>query len=296
MTLSQLEYFVSVGETLSVSQTAKKMFVSQSAVSKQIILLEKELGVMLFNRVGNSLELTESGQKFLACLQRCSADFHATYSNIVSQVSTQVSLAFTASINIGQALLEIAAELRSKEALQLVIEALNYQNQISSQNDIVITYEDVKLPPHMHSLPLFNVHKYIAYSKDDPYYQKKDLCPEDFNQRTMFMGSVHRENYRQQMSLCKRLGLTPPVSSRGNIASLLLATISEHGFCIIDDLCKEIHTHGLALLPIDEQVRIVIACYENAAPHVRATTEKIAVLLRQWYDETYQQTRAQPDR
>ena len=69
MTLSQLEYFVSVGETLSVSQTAKKMFVSQSAVSKQIILLEKELGVMLFNRVGNSLELTESGQKFLACLQ-----------------------------------------------------------------------------------------------------------------------------------------------------------------------------------------------------------------------------------
>ena len=74
-----------------------------------------------------------------------------------------MSLAFTASINIGQALLEIAAELRSKEALQLVIEALNYQNQISSQNDIVITYEDVKLPPHMHSLPS------VSYTPLDVY-------------------------------------------------------------------------------------------------------------------------------
>ena len=47
MTLSQLDYFRHVGETLSVSQTAKKMYVSQSAVSKQIILLEKELGVLI---------------------------------------------------------------------------------------------------------------------------------------------------------------------------------------------------------------------------------------------------------
>ena len=103
-------------------------------------------------------------------------------------------------------------------------------------------------------------------------------------------------DYYKILGVNKDASQEAPVSSRGNIASLLLATISEHGFCIIDDLCKEIHTHGLALLPIDEQVRIVIACYENAAPHVRATTEKIAVLLRQWYDETYQQTRAQPDR
>ena len=47
LTLSQLDYFMHVGETLSVSQTAKKMYVSQSAVSKQIILLEKELGVLI---------------------------------------------------------------------------------------------------------------------------------------------------------------------------------------------------------------------------------------------------------
>lgn len=295
MTLSQLDYFINVGETLSVSQTAKEMYVSQSAVSKQIILLEKELGVTLFNRIGNSLELTESGQRLLACLQRCVTDFQTTYSGILSQNAAQISLAFTASINIGQALLEIAAELRSEQALQLVIEALGYQNQISPKTDIVITYEDVRLPAQMRSFPLFDVHKYIAYSRDDPFFGKPDLRPADFNQRTLFMGSVHRENYHLQMGLCKRLGLAPQVSSRGNIASLLLATISEHGFCIIDDLCKEIDTPGLALLPIDEQVRIVIARYENASPQVLAATEKIADLLRSWYTRTFHRAPLFPD-
>lgn len=294
MTLSQLDYFINVGETLSVSQVAKKMYVSQSAVSKQIILLEKELGVTLFNRIGNNLELTESGQRLLACLQRCAADFKTTYSGILSQNAAQISLAFTASINIGQVLLEIGARLRKEEALQLVIEALNYQNQISPKTDIIITYEDVRLPAQMQRTPLFDVHKYIAYSKDDPFFGKPDLCPADFNQRTLFMGSVHRENYHLQMNLCKRLGLTPQVSSRGNIASLLLATISEHGFCIIDDLCKEIDTPGLALLPIDEHVRIIIACYQNASPQVRATTENIAELLRCWYARNYNRPASQP--
>lgn len=292
LTLSQLDYFMHVGETLSVSQTAKKMYVSQSAVSKQIILLEKELGVTLFNRIGNSLELSESGQKLLSCLQRCSAEFQATCSSIQSEHAAQISIAFTASINIGQALLEAVDVLREGTALQLVIEALNYQGRIDPKTDIVITYEDVQLPSQMQSSPLFAVQKYIAYSKNDPFYGKPNLNPSDFNQRTLFMGSIHRENYRLQMELCKRLGLTPQISSRGNMASLLLATISEHGFCIIDDLCKEINTPGLALLPIDERVQIIIACHEDAASPVHVAAEKIAELLRQWYERTYLQQTA----
>lgn len=287
MTLSQLDYFMRVGKTLSVSQAAKEMYVSQSAVSKQIILLENELGVALFNRIGNRLELSGSGQKLLSCLQRCSAEFQATYRSIQAEHVTQLSIAFTASINIGQALLEAVDVLRGSDALKLVIEALNYQERIDPESDIVITYEDVQLPLQMQSSPLFAVPKYIAYSKNDFLYGKPNLNPSDFNQHILFMGSIHRENYRLQTELCKRLKLTPQVSFCGNIASLLLSTISEHGFCIIDGLCKEINSPGLALLPIDERVQIIIACREDADPLVRGTASKIAELLRQWYEQTF---------
>lgn len=145
------------------------MYVSQSAVSKQIILLEKELGVTLFNRIGNSLELSESGQKLLSCLQRCSAEFQATCSSIQSEHAAQISIAFTASINIGQALLEAVDVLREGTALQLVIEALNYQGRIDPKTDIVITYEDVQLPSQMQSSPLFAVQNTLPTPRTIPF-------------------------------------------------------------------------------------------------------------------------------
>ena len=60
-----LEYFVSVAELLSFSATAEKLGVSQSAVSRQIQLMERELGVLLFDRVGRKVFLTSSGRDLL---------------------------------------------------------------------------------------------------------------------------------------------------------------------------------------------------------------------------------------
>ena len=61
MQLKQLQYFVSLCETLSFTRTAKEFFVSQSAVTIQIGALEKELGTRLFQRTNRKVELTGAG-------------------------------------------------------------------------------------------------------------------------------------------------------------------------------------------------------------------------------------------
>lgn len=63
MELRQLTYFVGVADTCSFSETSRKLFVSQSAISQQIKLLEEELGAQLFVRRHNNVTLTESGSK-----------------------------------------------------------------------------------------------------------------------------------------------------------------------------------------------------------------------------------------
>lgn len=65
MEIRQLQYFVGIAETGRFSEASKKFFVTQSAVSQQIKLLEEELGTQLFVRQSHSVALTESGQALL---------------------------------------------------------------------------------------------------------------------------------------------------------------------------------------------------------------------------------------
>lgn len=65
MELRQLKYFIGVAETGCISETSRQMFISQSAISQQMKLLEEELGTQLFIRQHNNLTLTESGEELL---------------------------------------------------------------------------------------------------------------------------------------------------------------------------------------------------------------------------------------
>lgn len=65
MELRQLRYFVAVADTLNFSRAAESLFVSQSALSKQISDLERELGALLFRRSKHNVELTEAGKLLL---------------------------------------------------------------------------------------------------------------------------------------------------------------------------------------------------------------------------------------
>jgi len=62
--LKRIGVFTRVVETKSFSEAARQLGVAKSAVSKQIIQLEKEVGVRLLNRTTRSLSLTEAGEIF----------------------------------------------------------------------------------------------------------------------------------------------------------------------------------------------------------------------------------------
>ncbi len=61
----KLETFIFAAQSLSFSEAAKQLNLSQPTVSYQIKALEKELGVSLFSRSGSHLQLTEAGRLLL---------------------------------------------------------------------------------------------------------------------------------------------------------------------------------------------------------------------------------------
>lgn len=65
MTLQQLNYIITISESGSINRAAEKLYVSQPSLTSAIKELEKELGIVLFNRTGRGVTLTAEGMDFL---------------------------------------------------------------------------------------------------------------------------------------------------------------------------------------------------------------------------------------
>lgn len=65
MELRQLQYALQIAAEKNFSRAAEKLHIAQPSLSQQLSKLEKELGVMLFQRNTSSVELTHAGSKFV---------------------------------------------------------------------------------------------------------------------------------------------------------------------------------------------------------------------------------------
>ena len=81
MEIKQLKYFIEVAKKEHLSDAALELDVAQSAVSRQISQLERELQVTLFKRSGRNIYLTDEGKQLLT---------HAT--QMLDQIDTTVRL------------------------------------------------------------------------------------------------------------------------------------------------------------------------------------------------------------
>lgn len=67
-TLANLESFVRSAETGSFSAAGRRLALTPAAVSRNVAMLERNLGVRLFQRSTRKLTLTEAGERFLASI------------------------------------------------------------------------------------------------------------------------------------------------------------------------------------------------------------------------------------
>ncbi len=69
MTLKQMEYVLVTAKCASLSEAAKRLFVSQPSLSESIKKLEEELGIQIFVRERTGVRVTDEGEDFLNAAQ-----------------------------------------------------------------------------------------------------------------------------------------------------------------------------------------------------------------------------------
>ncbi|MGN0328119.1 MAG: LysR family transcriptional regulator [Lachnospira sp.] len=65
MTLNQMKYAITIAESASFNEAAKKLYISQPSLSTSIHSLEEEIGIQIFRRSQNGISITPEGKEFI---------------------------------------------------------------------------------------------------------------------------------------------------------------------------------------------------------------------------------------
>ena len=133
MELRVLQYFLMVAREENITRAAELVHISQPSLSRQLMQLEQELGVKLFQRSNHSIRLTDEGMLLKRRAQELVALADKTVKDFAQQDDT-----ISGEISIG------CGEARSMKTLAALLAEFREQNPLVSYNIFSGNADDIK--------------------------------------------------------------------------------------------------------------------------------------------------------
>ncbi|MEJ0012109.1 MAG: LysR family transcriptional regulator [Bauldia sp.] len=181
MELRQLQHFLAIADTTSLSKASSILGIAQPALSRHLRLLEKELGVALFYRNGRGITITEEGERFRQIIEPLMRDLQQAKIEISSLALSPVgpvSCGMPPSISavFGARLVMTFLERFPNATLHLVDGFSGYVNEwlVNGRLDMAVI-NSARRSPHLHMDPLMQVDLFhVANRKSVPPAERKD--------------------------------------------------------------------------------------------------------------------------
>jgi len=269
MDIKQVEYFVSVVETGSFSLAAEELYISQSSLSKQIIALEKELGVKLFDRSKRKIALTEAGNMF----HKHALGFRKINQALISDLRefkkstpslTIAAIPVTAQYNITsyvaqfkKAYPEINFTMEERQAA-MVLPAL-------SQHKYDFAFvRDYNIDDNVFSmLPVVADKLVVAVSREHRLAKRKSISLKELSEENFIMFNKGTLINELSMNACQSAGFEPKVFyTASRAASIISMLTSNSGVALIMEKVLNYYNHSdIVAIPLRQSIesKVVIA-------------------------------------
>ncbi|MCW7471570.1 LysR family transcriptional regulator [Leptospira kanakyensis] len=215
MEFRQIIYFLEISESGTFQKAASRLGLTQPALSRQIFLLEKELGVTVLERGGRSVRLTHEGERFY----QYSVRMKELWEEIQNGFSKENELKGNFSISAGgtvsawilpQILKDI---LKTKPGLSLSVregDASETKNAVlKGEVDLGILTGPVA-EPSLNVLEFLSDRIFPVAAKDHPIFLKKKIRMEDLKKQSFVFfhpGSALRKAVEKKIkSFSKEFG------------------------------------------------------------------------------------------
>lgn len=220
MNLNQLKNFIKLAECLSFTEASKCLFISQPTLSRQISVLEEELGTPLFVREKKKLRLTPGGSLLYNRLPELLSSFEQTLSEV-----QEANMGYEGKLHIGfldiydsrqffDLCLRPFQEAHGNIELNIARYALDElpRKLYDKTLDLAITYNfSLFDQPDLLHVVVQNYNSCILMRKDHPLAERENLSLYDLREET-FVQLGHgpsEEGYQYILNLCLKSGFRP---------------------------------------------------------------------------------------
>ncbi len=268
LTLKQFQYFIKIVEEGSFTAASEKLFIAQSALSRQMKLLEEEIDFQLFDRTDKKVKLTEAGGIFY---KKIKDNMHylneiiGVSKNIAEGKNRQIKIAHSSSIVMDDRKIQILKEISLTQQINFEINTLSSEHQVLALLNGEIDIGLIR-PPVRHTLDDVNVIKLyeeplmVAVHNDHAKFANKEKVEVKDLKEEYFVSTPHSKRGGLSYlvsNLCLAAGFTPqkaPIQSR-KISQLQLVA-ANIGVSIVPKEFQQILPAQVKLLPLTDQLSL----------------------------------------
>lgn len=181
MELRQLKYFIKAKQLLNFTEAARVLNISQSTLSQQIKQLEDELGVLLFNRIGKRIILTEAAEMFsqyaLQSIDKANQGLLLLNDlNNLNAGKITIGVIYSMRIPFAKALIQFAKQY-PKIKVQVVFGTTKdlYESLNLHHFDFVLTFYEKVKHPHLKYQTLLSSNMVLVTSKKSSLASKSSI-------------------------------------------------------------------------------------------------------------------------
>lgn len=231
MDLRQLEILRAVADAGSFTAAGQHLRLSQSAVSRQILLLEEELDEQMFLRIGRKIRITSAGSMLLGLSQRVFADIDETRARLVEgreHLSGTIRLVggMTACLYVFPRLLKEFR--RAHPGVDVKVKPASTPRLIKQLRAGTADLGLLTLPvddPGLVAEPVLKEELMLVTAPDHPLAQKKTIHASDLANQPFVLYEPGSHSRQQIEALFEREHITPRVVTETENVEIIKALV-----------------------------------------------------------------------
>lgn len=254
MELRHLRYFEAVARHEHVGHAALELHIAQPSLSKQIHVLEQELGTLLFDRVGRGIEITDAGRVLLPYARRILNEVALAREAIHQQHDLRRGrVRIGASPTVGTRLLPaaLASFNATYPGIDLEMEEAGVGRLLRYLSEGTVQLAVVSVPlPDVASVELFTEELVVAVGTEHPFAARTDITSAELAGEAFILFPTGYELRARTLQVCAAAGFVPRIVLDGaEMDTVLRCAAVGLGIAIVPRLALD-GADGLVGLPI----------------------------------------------